>query len=103
MSPLVNKPMPQKSFTKRRGREIPLAPLDRILHQAGADRVSEEAAMVLRDFLERLAREIAKESVEASRHAERKTVTEEDVEFAISRVRRLLCANLEVASLTHKE
>jgi len=79
--------------------ELPLAPIDRILHQAGAERVSEEAAVFLRDFLEKLAREVAKEAVEASRHAERKTVTEEDVKFAISRVQRYLCANYELSRL----
>ncbi|MEM4810345.1 MAG: NFYB/HAP3 family transcription factor subunit [Thermofilum sp.] len=95
--------MTQKPSSRRKDHEIPLAPLDRILHQAGAERVREEAAMVLRDFLEKLAREIARESVEASRHAERKTVTEEDVKFAISRVQRVLCANLEIAALTREK
>ena len=89
--------------SRRRRQEIPLAPVDRILHQAGAERVSEEAAILLRDFLEKLAREVAKEAVEASRHAERKTVTEEDVRFAISRIQRYLCANYELARLSPPE
>jgi histone H3/H4 len=89
--------------SRRRRQEIPLAPVDRILHQAGAERVSEEAAILLRDFLEKLAREVAKEAVEASHHAERKTVTEEDVKFAISRIQRYLCANYELARLSPSE
>jgi histone H3/H4 len=95
--------MPRGGGSRRRRQEIPLAPVDRILHQAGAERVSEEAAILLRDFLEKLAREVAKEAVEASRHAERKTVTEEDVKFAISRIQRYLCANYELARLSPSE
>lgn len=75
---------------KKKNYEIPLAPIDRILHQEGAERVSEEAAETLRDFLERLAREIARESVALAQHADRKTVTKEDVEFAISRMQRFM-------------
>ncbi len=80
--------------TKKKDYEIPLAPIDRILHQEGAERVSEEATILLRDFLEKIAREIAREAVDASRHAERKTVNEEDVKFAISRLQRILCSRI---------
>ncbi len=95
--------MAKKTAARKRGREIPLAPIDRILHQAGAERVSEEAAVALRDFLERLGREVAQEAVEASRHANRKTVTEDDVKFALSRIRRVLCANYELTVLGQGE
>jgi len=70
----------------RRGktsREIPLAPLERILRQEGGYRVSEEAAEKLRDVVENLAREIAKVSVDMSRHAGRRTIKAEDVEVAL--------------------
>ncbi|AJB42660.1 hypothetical protein TCARB_1620 [Thermofilum adornatum 1505] len=43
---------------------------------------------LLREYLEKVAKEIALEAVEASRHANRKTVTDEDVKFAISRLQR---------------
>lgn len=70
----------------RRGKadhEIPLAPLERILRQEGGYRVSEEAVEKLRDIVERLAREIAKVSVDMSKHAGRRTVKAEDVEVAL--------------------
>jgi len=65
--------------------EIPLAPIERILRQEGGYRVSEEAARRLRDFIERLARDIARESIEMAKHAKRRTVKSEDVEMAIRR------------------
>lgn len=71
---------------KAGSREIPLAPVERILRQEGAYRVSDEAARRLRDFLEKLARELARESVEMARHAGRRTVRSEDVDMAIRRV-----------------
>ncbi len=63
--------------------DIPLAPIDRILHKAGAERVSEEAVIVLRDILEAIAYEIATRSVELAKHAGRKTVTAEDIKTVI--------------------
>ncbi len=71
-----------------RSSEIPVAPIDRILHQEGAERVSEEAARYLRDVVEKIARYIAREAYELARHANRKTVTREDVEFAVKRLFR---------------
>ncbi len=63
--------------------DIPLAPIDRILHKAGAERVSEEAVIVLRDILEAIAYEIAIRSVELAKHAGRKTVTADDIRTVI--------------------
>ena len=68
--------------------ELPLAPLRRIFRSQGADRVSDDAVVLLREYLEKVAKEIALEAVEASRHANRRTVTDEDVKFAISRLQR---------------
>lgn len=73
---------------KSRDHELPLAPLRRIFRSQGADRVSDDAVALLREYLEKVAREIALEAVEASQHANRKTVTDEDVKFAISRLQR---------------
>ncbi|RLE57345.1 MAG: histone [Thermoprotei archaeon] len=68
--------------------ELPLAPIDRIFHKAGAERVSEEATYVLRDILEAIAYEIAREAIELARHAGRKTVMAEDVKLAARRLAR---------------
>ncbi len=63
--------------------EIPVAPVERILKKAGAERVSKEAAQILAEILEEMALDIAQESVELSKHAGRKTVKVDDVKMAL--------------------
>jgi histone H3/H4 len=63
--------------------EFPLAPIDRIFHKAGAERVGEDAIQALRDILEYIAFDIAVRSIELARHAGRKTVTADDVRTVI--------------------
>ena len=53
----------------------------RILKKTGIDRVSDEAAIEMRDSVEELAKELAAECVNIARHAERRTVMKSDVEF----------------------
>ncbi|MFB6204283.1 MAG: histone family protein [Candidatus Nanohaloarchaea archaeon] len=59
--------------------ELPLAPVKRIIKQAGASRVSEDAVEELRDELEGYAEERARESKKYAEHAGRKTVQADDV------------------------
>ncbi|MEM0023664.1 MAG: NFYB/HAP3 family transcription factor subunit [Thermofilaceae archaeon] len=70
----------------RRGKgsyEIPLAPIERIIHQEGGYRVSEDAAVRLREIVEKFAREVARVSVDMARHANRHTVKAEDIDVAL--------------------
>lgn len=65
--------MPEKKH------RLPLAPFERILKDAGAKRVSKSAMKEFAIVIERLADEIALDSVKFAKHAGRKTVTSEDI------------------------
>ena len=54
----------------------------RILKKSGAQRVSDESAVELRRVIEEIAEAVAKNAVEMSNHAGRKTVKAEDVKLA---------------------
>jgi len=62
--------------------ELGLSAMYRILKKSGAERVSDESANELRRIVEDIAIEIAKNAVDMSKHAKRKTVKAEDVKLA---------------------
>ena len=62
--------------------ELGLSAMYRILKKSGAHRVSDESAVELRRVIEEIAEAIAKNAVEMSNHADRKTVKAEDVKLA---------------------
>ena len=62
--------------------ELGLSPMYRILKKSGAERVSDESANELRRVIEEIAESIAKNAVEMSIHAGRKTVKAEDIKLA---------------------
>ena len=62
--------------------EIPLAPVDRIIRNQGAKRVSEEAVKEFSEVIEEIAGDLAAESAALAEHADRKTVKADDVRLA---------------------
>ena len=65
-----------------RSSELGLSAMYRILKKSGAERVSDESANELRRVIEDIAEAIAKNAIDMSNHAGRKTVKAEDVKLA---------------------
>lgn len=63
---------------------LPKAPVERIIRNAGADRVSEEAVEELRTAVEELGAELAEDASEMADYADRNTVKKEDIQMAVS-------------------
>ena len=71
------------------GPEFGLAAMYRVMKKSGAERVSDDAADELRKVLEEVAERIAKQALDLSLHAGRKTIKPEDIRFAAKNVIRL--------------
>jgi histone H3/H4 len=71
------------------GPEFGLAAMYRVLKKSGAERISDDAADELRKVLEEAGVRIARQAVDLSVHAGRKTIKPEDIRLASKNVIRL--------------
>jgi histone H3/H4 len=71
------------------GPEFGLAVMYRLIKKSGAERVSDDAADELRKVLEEIATRIARQAVDLSVHAGRKTIMANDIRLAAKNVIRL--------------
>lgn len=62
---------------------LPLAAMEKLLKQGGAERVSDKAKVALKNAIEEIAHDIAAKSIKLAVHAGRKTVKGEDIKLAM--------------------
>lgn len=62
---------------------LPLAAMEKLLKQGGAERVSDKAKVALKNAIEDIAHVIATKSIKLAVHAGRKTVKAEDIKLAV--------------------
>jgi len=73
------------TIAKPSKRLIPLAAMEQIIKQAGAERVSDKAKTALKEALEERALKISEDAVKLAIHAGRKTVKAVDIKLAAKR------------------
>ena len=66
--------------------ELPIAPIGRIIKNAGAQRVIEDAKEALGKVLEELGEDISRQALLLAKHAKRTTVKAVDIELAVKEV-----------------
>ncbi len=64
--------------------ELPLAAVERIMRNAGAEKVSADAVKLLQDSTHGLGQELAEDAVRIARQAESNTVTARHIDRAVS-------------------
>jgi len=62
---------------------LPLAAMEKLLKQGGAERVSDKAKAALKEAIEDIANEIAVKAIKLAVHAGRKTIKAEDIKLAV--------------------
>lgn len=63
--------------------ELPKAPIERIMKNAGAERISDDAKVELIEYLEQLIFDITVESNKKAKIAKRKTIKADDIKLTI--------------------
>jgi histone H3/H4 len=66
--------------------ELPIAPIGRIIKNAGGKRVSEDAKEALANFLEEYGEDISTKALLLAKHAKRVTVLASDIEMATKQI-----------------
>ena len=62
--------------------DLPLAPIERIMRNSGAERISEDAVVAMAAILKDYSEQITEDAIDLAKHAGRKTITAEDINLA---------------------